>query len=181
MEDNLNKSRITFARNVAKDILQEMGNPIIPVEINAVVEFLRKIRGVDIEIYKRDLGVGTRGIQVTEKNNAGDILIIAYNKEQHVHSQRFTLAHELGHFILGHTRDGHDHFLELLDENGRDPKEVEANQFAAELLVPSIILKEQIKVGVKTIKGLAQFFWVSEDVMCRKIMDNKLLNKIESS
>ena len=51
--------------------------------------------------------------------------IIVYNDAPHIPASRvrFTLAHELGHYTLGHLRDG-------------DKEEAEANCFARNLLAP---------------------------------------------
>lgn len=178
MESDLNKPRIALARNAARDILKEMilGNP--PIQIKTIVAHLKNKRGIQIEIFKKDFGKGGRGIQITEPTPKGDNLIIAYNKNHHVHSQRFTVAHELGHFLLGHTRNGHDHYLDLFDEGSGDPKEIEANQFAAELLIPATLLKIDIENGIRDVPTLSKKYWVSELAMWRKVLDFNLVKKI---
>jgi Zn-dependent peptidase ImmA (M78 family) len=80
--------------------------------------------------------------------------IIGVNSLHHSNRQRFTIAHELGHLLL------HREHLEnkvhvdkqfrvlLRDKNasaGVDRMEVEANQFAAELLIPSALLHNAIQ------------------------------------
>jgi hypothetical protein len=57
-------------------------------------------------------------------------------------SQRFTVAHEIGHFLL-HT--GQDHFCdrEPHDNEDRAYYEIEADIFAAELLMPPNLLTQQ--------------------------------------
>ncbi|MEO5365010.1 MAG: ImmA/IrrE family metallo-endopeptidase [Magnetococcus sp. WYHC-3] len=47
---------------------------------------------------------------------------------------RFTIAHEIGHFIL-HSRSG-KHAIQMARDGGRNPLEWEANQFAASFLMP---------------------------------------------
>lgn len=60
--------------------------------------------------------------------------------------QRFTIAHELGHFLLGHQGDaipGGRGFVERvlarndISRQSIDRREIEANAFAAELLMPA--------------------------------------------
>ena len=66
--------------------------------------------------------------------------------------QRFTVAHELGHLMLHgqHVRVHVDrHFRVLQRRDGRssqavDPIEIEANAFAAELLMPAGMLKDDL-------------------------------------
>ena len=81
--------------------------------------------------------------------------IIGVNKTHHANRRRFTIAHELGHLLL-HT--GQDVYVDgcaeaglkvsLRDENssaGTDVEEQEANLFAAELLMPSRFLHDDLK------------------------------------
>ena len=78
----------------------------------------------------------------------GKAAYIAVNDAHHQNRQRFTIAHEIGHFCL-HKDGDHVHFDEdfrVYKRNGRsalaiDPQEIEANQFAAELLMPTNMLR----------------------------------------
>jgi Zn-dependent peptidase ImmA (M78 family) len=80
--------------------------------------------------------------------------VIGANKSHHPHRQRFTIAHELGHFLL------HEGHMVHLDErvgafkinlrgpesaNGEDDEEKEANLFAAELLMPAAFLERDLE------------------------------------
>ncbi len=71
---------------------------------------------------------GVRGIMVTT--------------QRELHVQRFTLAHELGHVLLGHTFS-FDETIDLAGRNAsrsRPTEEVAADTFAAELLGPRTLL-----------------------------------------
>jgi Zn-dependent peptidase ImmA (M78 family) len=78
---------------------------------------------------------------------ADDVSIIGVNSLQASSRQRFTLAHELGHIRL-HVdllREGvHlDHGTlrrDWLSSQGTDPREIEANAFASELLMPEPLM-----------------------------------------
>ena len=82
------------------------------------------------------------------------IPIIGVNSLHHPHRQRFTIAHELGHLELHRemiTSEVHvDKDFPVLM---RDPKsargtekvEIEANQFAAELLMPEALIKQALE------------------------------------
>ncbi len=60
--------------------------------------------------------------------------------------KRFTIAHELGHYILGHNRKTVVHDNEASMEFYKSgSQETEANQFAAELLIPTSIFLEYIE------------------------------------
>lgn len=59
-----------------------------------------------------------------------------------LHVQRFTAAHELGHFVLGHKKGSFDTEVGLPSRvPRRDPQEIEADAFAAELLMPKWLIK----------------------------------------
>jgi len=87
--------------------------------------------------------------------------IMTINSLHHPHRQRFTIAHELGHYIK-HT---------ILKENFVDttffrneesnPMEHEANKFAAELLMPKAPFEAYIKNISKQVEDLAKHFQVS--------------------
>ena len=67
--------------------------------------------------------------------------IINVNSLEPEYRQRFTIAHELGHAISGH--DGMSYRTQALDKYTdiiERSKEVSANQFAAELLMPKKLL-----------------------------------------
>ena len=100
MENEENKPRIAVVRKVVLDLLNEIGIKSAPVYMRDVLKHL-KTQGVRIEFYEIDFGEGRKGIQVTDLGAEND-LIIAVNKNQHEHSKRFTIGHELGHYFLKH-------------------------------------------------------------------------------
>lgn len=89
------------------------------------------------------------------------------NVDDPVNRQTFTMAHELGHWIL------HREFFEASPEKytilprfqrtaARNPFEQEANHFAANLLVPKLLLDP---VRSAPPAALAQAFAVSQEMM----------------
>lgn len=70
--------------------------------------------------------------------------LIAIKRNQEKEQVRFIIAHELGHYFL-HRKNGRDicNFkYHNLDSNKDDSEEMEANYFAACLLVPEKLLRE---------------------------------------
>src|SRR5690349_17466947 len=65
----------------------------------------------------------------------GGRAIIWVNGAQAVERQRFTVAHELGHVCCRHDATTVD-TAATISAAARDPREVQANAFAAELLAP---------------------------------------------
>jgi Zn-dependent peptidase ImmA (M78 family) len=82
--------------------------------------------------------------------------------------QRFTCAHELGHYTQ-RVKNGKDGAWEYVDKRdplssqGMDVDEVYANQFAAELLMPRDVVAERSKTS--NAAALAIDFGVSGDAM----------------
>ncbi|MCG8998426.1 ImmA/IrrE family metallo-endopeptidase [Laribacter hongkongensis] len=82
--------------------------------------------------------------------------------------QRFTVAHEIGHFALGHLKESGQKFRDGPDTlSGKGSvEEREANSFAAELLMPESLLKYVITVrNITEIDKLANLFNVSQIAM----------------
>ena len=75
--------------------------------------------------------------------------MIGVNSHHAPTRQRFTIAHEIGHYLLGKDEDqlhvdrGFDLKLrDLTARTGTDATEIKANRFAAELLMPEPFLRE---------------------------------------
>lgn len=84
-------------------------------------------------------------------------IILGVNSRHHENRIRFTMAHELGHFFLHEGEKVHldsdkvAYKINHRDQNtskGEDDSEKEANYFAAELLMPTKFLAEDL-TGIK--------------------------------
>lgn len=139
-----------------EEILNEAINleiQILPVDIKAIFEMYR------IEIIYEPMDKDISGI--LELRQSGWVAVI--NQWHHPNRQRFTLAHELGHFLKHRTikkRFTDNSFFNRLEEK-RDKLEIEADQFAADLLMPENEFKNQIEKGNNTLSGISDIFKVS--------------------
>jgi len=89
---------------------------------------------------------------------------------------RFTIFHELGHLILMHSRDFHrdQNIYEIKPKPFMD-SEWQANQFAAEILMPlEIILREELKTPFE----IASKFGVSTQAALTRYNQLKKRNEI---
>ena len=99
----------------------------------------------------------------------GEIKSIGVNKNHSSTRQRFTIAHEIGHYINGHTY--YDESGDMYKDEGfdfRNPfhlQEKEANMFAAELLVPKDFLKKDLDEFGLDIAKLTELYQVSAQMM----------------
>lgn len=78
--------------------------------------------------------------------------VIGVNSTHHPNRQNFTLAHELGHFLLHESSDDvhvdrrfQVKFRSGVSSEGTDVEEKEANLFAAEILMPADLLAEEME------------------------------------
>jgi Zn-dependent peptidase ImmA (M78 family) len=120
------------------------------------------------------------GFIVRDEENLRKIVIGA-NKSHHPHRQRFTIAHELGHFLLHkgetvHVDEGRGALATNLRDSesskGEDNEEKEANLFAAELLMPAKFLKKDLEgksfdllADTTLLDGLAKKYQVSTQAL----------------
>lgn len=94
-----------------------------------------------------------------------DRFIIAINSKQNQLRQRFTLAHELGHYYIHkHSLNGIHTDITLFRDANEDRLGIEfaANDFAAELLMSEDSFKKAISKGINTPKHLSVLFEVTE-------------------
>ncbi|MFA5841120.1 MAG: ImmA/IrrE family metallo-endopeptidase [Candidatus Paceibacterota bacterium] len=110
----------------------------------------------------------------------GHALIGINNNEAPVR-QRFSIAHELGHFFLHQQDDTFvDYRKELKENDIKNFKETEADQFAAALLMPKKFLEEDVKklnshgISEKEIKTLCDMYKVSEKAMTFRLINLNL-------
>lgn len=89
------------------------------------------------------------------------IWVIGVNCLHNPKRQRFTIAHELGHYHMH--KDKNLMFEDTTFFRNTDNTSIEysANEFAANLLMPEDQVKKRIDAGVKNIETLAEFFNVS--------------------
>jgi len=157
--------------------------------VNAVQRALRRLQIIVPPVPVREIAE-SYGIVVREEAAPTDVsgallrsqegVVIVINSEQHPNRQRFTIAHELGHFLLHEGTPLHvDHDFRVNMRNSRssqavDWEEIEANQFAAELLMPEGFLKHDLegaKHSEKDAARLARRYKVSETAMSYKLVN----------
>jgi hypothetical protein len=147
---------------------------------------------VPVEQLCRDLDItsigelDTEGFEAAlvtdEHKSAGAILVAADRSRQR---RRFSIAHELGHFLIpSHLpRRGerslcsseHLGIHDLKEQDRRRRMEAEANRFAALLLMPPPVLRAELKAirrpDVSDVIRLAKLFDVSKDAVARAYAD----------
>jgi Zn-dependent peptidase ImmA (M78 family) len=162
--------------------------PPIPIEV--------LIRRQGISIARKHLADETSGFVYVDAKT--DSTVIGLNVSHSKTRQRFTLAHELGHFLMHKTSGGHlhvdekDFFVRFRDKHskdGSDQQEREANAFAAELLMPTSFLERDVKhlkdgVSIsdeKAIRTMANRYGVSLQALLFRLGNLNLLEGIKAT
>ncbi len=127
----------------AESLLKKLNIYQAPVDLDVITDFY------DIDCKFDDLDDDVSGFLLIEDGRS----TIVINELQHANRQRFTLAHELGHFFL-HKDKGDTVFIDKKysvynrdhkSSLGEHQQEKEANLFAASLLMPVQLVHEEIE------------------------------------
>ena len=131
------------ARDTAWRILLDCNIDRLPVNLNTVCRKL-KIRvltyGQNTKLIER--ACLSQAVHRTDGMTfyAGETPIILFDEKILPARAKFTVAHELGHIILGHVKSGSVTTLNREPHPKDAPEERAANQFAARLLAPACVL-----------------------------------------
>lgn len=126
--------------------------PVDPVQI---------ARRLGVDVHRAVLSQEISGALVKKLGQDPTILL---NASDHTNRQRFTCAHELGHFVTRELEPDVYEYVDLRDTmysaSGRDPDEVFANRFAAHLLMPEDEVRRLATEGL-SVTLMARHFQVS--------------------
>jgi hypothetical protein len=132
---------------------------VAPVKVGALASDL------GLTVLRSDLPPGISGMLSRDPSDR-DKWVIRVNRHEHKHRQRFTIAHEIAHFLLhkDEIKDGisDDSFYRSgLSER----REWEANKLAADILMPWNLVRGLAAEGKTTLNDLALALEVSEAAM----------------
>ncbi|BAE52557.1 ImmA/IrrE family metallo-endopeptidase [Paramagnetospirillum magneticum] len=94
---------------------------------------------------------------------AGGRFRVSINQKHHANRRRFTLAHEIAHYVLHRDLIGTgvtDNAM-YRSANLSDEQEVQANRFAAGLLMPADVVRRKWSEGIRSDAEMAKEFRVS--------------------
>jgi Zn-dependent peptidase ImmA (M78 family) len=153
----------------AQEILSNFKNFLYPVDVIAIASHY------NITVFSdTSLSDYQNGCILVNDNEEYEIII---NKSHSVVRQRFTVAHEIAHYIFD--RD----YLDIHKSIDRDGdakdhsyrhREIRANKFASELLMPEERFID-IFLELKNIDTLANYFLVSKNAIKFRAMNLGLL------
>ncbi|MCE3037472.1 ImmA/IrrE family metallo-endopeptidase [Helicobacter sp. faydin-H20] len=186
---NLQEFKKKFSGKKAVEVLEILEVTSIPIDIK---DILRNKLGIHIDEKMEWDKLSFDGC-VYLKDNYPEIWL---NTSMPEGRQNFTLAHELGHIIndiLPNIEQCHqdvikDNYETLYRRGNTDKKEIRANQFAAEFLMPSQFIAQEAKAIVESkdfkelglnevIQRMADRFRVSFDAMKWRLVNLNYISK----
>lgn len=139
-----------------------------PIDLMAIVSAL------GIHVREDILPPDLTGLYVRNKQHA----VIILQRGLHATRRRFTLAHEIGHHVLGGS-SYNDYVHTCEDRND----ELQCNAFAAELLMPADLMADAILCLSSTLPReklleLQIIFGVSREALLRRLEELQLMGDI---
>jgi Zn-dependent peptidase ImmA (M78 family)/DNA-binding XRE family transcriptional regulator len=148
----------------ARETLEKSGQDTVPVKIKRIAARL------GVSLYVRPFPDALSAFLLRGDGQA----VIGVNSNQAPVRQRFSAAHECGHFVLRHADDSvFDYAVPATSDGeppGYDPQnEREANTFAAELLMPADRLRDE--AATTSLARLAKRYEVSQEAMSFRLLN----------
>jgi len=174
--------RKKYIRSVAERLITSHGLTFAPVRVEQFALAL----GINIR-STRPGDVSLSGFLV--RDDGSGKAIIGINEDHHKNRKRFTIAHEIGHFLL---HAGREIYIDECSKSGlrislrdgdsskgTETEEIEANVFAAELLMPVEFLRKDIASSKikdeenlkKALGRLAKKYEVSNEALTYRLVN----------
>jgi Zn-dependent peptidase ImmA (M78 family) len=181
MSRAISNQKFRYISELTAEMIGKMNinKPCIPIEKIA--------KSLGVQISEIDLGADISGMLVINDKDA----VIAINPMQSPERKRFTIAHELGHFVL-HKENNNSVFVDrdfIVKYRSNKPyselevrQEQEANAFAAAILMPQeLVMTElarndlQAQSESELIDTLSNLFNVSVPAMTYRLVNLNVL------
>jgi Zn-dependent peptidase ImmA (M78 family) len=170
-----------FIINKAKQLLQQFGGVTAPIDVEGICKEL------GIRFIEKELDDNVSGFLLLKGTQPSIVINTNHETEGR---RRFTIAHELGHFVLHKSQTVHilsDDLVSVIKYRnetstlGVDVEEIEANRFAAELLMPEELIinyineKNLTMISEAVIEKMAGDFKVSIAALSIRLSKLQLL------
>ncbi|MCL4223131.1 MAG: ImmA/IrrE family metallo-endopeptidase [Myxococcales bacterium] len=157
--------RIARARQAARSMLRDFG---VEAPEHIQIEAMADAAGAEIVESPDTFSATARLVRVNDRAAIRVSASIATEG-----ARRFSIAHELGHLVLGHEESLASLCTLTLPGGGAD-LENEANAFAAELLMPEALVRRRCEVSpvdLEIARGIARDFRVSLLAAARRFVE----------
>lgn len=154
----------TEPKAAARETLEKSGQDRVPVSIKSIATRL------GVGLFFRPFPYALSAFLLRGDGRS----VIGVNSNQSPVRQRFSAAHECGHFVLRHADDALFDYAVPATSDGEPPgydwqNEREANSFAAELLMPADRL--QAEAPTMSLARLARRYEVSQEAMSFRLLN----------
>lgn len=134
---------------------------------------------IDVVAIARHLGLQVDEVEFENRNISGMIeyqkKTISIESRDPFVRKRFSVAHEIGHYVLHHMLDNENKsekevsYRANVSSQTYDPKEIEANHFAATLLMPENRVRDLWEYYCKNIDEVARILKVSVSALAFRL------------
>jgi len=167
----IEKPRYSHASRSAQKLLADIKADKLPINLEQILTNL----GINLLPYSFPDNISA--VLLKE----GHMIVVGVNENHHPNRRRFSIAHEIGHYTLGHYKDIFvdsaaiaEGKFDVHDNSHKKVQEQEANHFASELLIPSAMLKKDFS-EIRDADKLAKLYKVSKDALWIKLVRLKLV------
>jgi Zn-dependent peptidase ImmA (M78 family) len=168
---HINYTDYKIARDMSWQVLIAVKADCLPIRLSVIAKFY----GIQILSYAHTNIVAPSDDGFSLKKDGR--CIIYYNEKKPLHRQRFTIAHELGHCLLGHLKDIDQTFCRNTESDVSDPMEQQANVFARDVLMPAIVLHSLGVNSAGEIAKLCNVSMQSAEIRWKRLQELNTRNK----
>jgi Zn-dependent peptidase ImmA (M78 family) len=157
-----------------------MQTTLEPLPIEVIADFTQSApsdvrglaRSLGLPVLEEDLGTDVSG--KIERDLFGGYKITVNSRHSETR-RRFTIAHEIAHYVLHRSKIGDEIVDDGLYRSARGGTiERQANNYAASILMPAPVVGEKWRAGARTPEALAKVFDVSAAVAEIRIKELRL-------
>lgn len=136
-------------------------------QVSAPVHVIPLAEALGVNVYYVDWADDVSGRIERNADKGGESgYAIFVNSNHHPNRRRFTIAHEIAHFVLHQDEIGDGIYDDALYRSGLPLRiEFQANKLAADILMPWHLLSEAMRDADYTVESLAKLFQVSKSAM----------------
>lgn len=155
-------------------------NHLNPREIEVPHDIYAAFRSIGVHVFRQRLTNSEVSGLYIEDPIAGHCVLINYNED--IYRQRFSVCHEVAHSIF----DSSENVMVTYDIRSSkfdqaDFKEIRANSFASNFLMPQALLRRLPKIDENNVAHWAQVFRVSTAALSKGLKDAKLIDSVTAS
>ena len=150
-------SHTKYIQSIAQKAIESIDCKDAPVPVEKIAEKF------GLKVVEFDFPDSIPGVLRAEKG------VIGVNKKNHRVRRRFTIAHELGHFLLEHAHRKDTDITENVSDQ-HILEEREANSFASQILMPEPMVRKEVEGKAIDLKKIATTFDVSEQAATIRLL-----------